>query len=36
MLRHASSRGGVERIIDEDLVTYLRGTTGLIVYRVMQ
>ena len=36
MLRHASSRGGVERIIDEELVTYLRGTTGLIVYRVMQ
>ena len=36
MFRHASSRGGVERIIDEDLVTYLRGTTGLIVYRVMQ
>jgi len=36
MLRHASSRGGVERIIDDDLVTYLRGTTGLIVYRVMQ
>lgn len=36
MLRHASSRGGVERILDEELVTYLRGTTGLIVYRVMQ
>jgi hypothetical protein len=35
MLRHASSRAGVERIIDEDLSTYLRGTTGLIVYRVM-
>lgn len=36
MLRHASSRDGVERIIDEDLVTYMRGKTGLIVYRVMQ
>jgi len=36
MLRHASSRGGVERVIDEDLVTYMRGKTGLIVYRVIQ
>ena len=36
MLRHASSRGGVEKVIDEDLMTYMRGRTGLIVYRVMQ
>jgi len=36
LLRHASSRGGVEQIIDEDLLTYMRGTKGLIVYRVMQ
>ena len=36
MLRHASSRDGVDRIIDEDLMTYLRGKTGLIVYRVRQ
>lgn len=36
LLRHASSRGGVERIIDEDLLTYLRGKTGLVVYRVVQ
>ncbi len=36
MLRHASSRGGVERITDENLVTYRRGRTGLVVYRVMQ
>jgi len=36
MLRHASSRRGTERIVDEDLVTYLHGQTGLVVYRVPQ
>ena len=36
MFRHASSRAGVERVIDEELMTYMRGKTGLIVYRVMQ
>lgn len=36
MLRHASSRSGMERIVDEPLLTYLRGQPGLIVYRVTQ
>ena len=34
MLRHASSRRGVERVIDEELISYLQGKPGLIVYRV--
>lgn len=34
MLRHASSRSGVERVIDEGLLEYLRGKPGLLVYRV--
>lgn len=34
MLRHASSRRGVERVVDEDLFSYLLGTPGLVVYRV--
>ena len=36
MLRHASSRDGVEQVIDEDLMTYMRERPGLIVYRVRQ
>lgn len=36
MLRHASSRRGIERIVDEDLEAYLRGQTGMVVYRVLQ
>ena len=36
MLRHASSRDAVQRVLDEDLVTYMYGKTGLIVYRVAQ
>ena len=34
MLRHASSRSGVERVVDEELLTYLQGKPGLLVYRV--
>jgi hypothetical protein len=34
MLRHASSRRGVERVVDEDLFFYLLGKPGLVVYRV--
>lgn len=33
-LRHASSRNGVSRVIDEDLLAYLQGKPGLVVYRV--
>ena len=33
-LRHASSRDGVQSVVDEDLVAYMHGKTGLIVYRV--
>lgn len=36
MLRHASSREGVQRVIDEELVAYMQGKTGLLVYRVTQ
>ena len=36
LLRHASSRSGVERVTDDDLETYLHGKAGVIVYRVMQ
>lgn len=36
MFRHASSRAGAERVMDDDLMTYMRGKTGLIVYRVTQ
>jgi len=35
-LRHASSRESVQRVIDEDLVAYMHGKTGLVVYRVTQ
>ncbi len=34
MLRHASSRRGIERVVDEELITYLQGKPGLVVYRV--
>jgi len=34
MLRHASSRSGVERVVDEELLEYLQGKAGLVVYRV--
>jgi hypothetical protein len=34
MLRHASSRSGVGRVVDEDLFAYLQGKPGLVVYRV--
>lgn len=33
-LRHASSRRGVERVVDEPLLDYLQGKPGLVVYRV--
>jgi hypothetical protein len=33
-LRHASSRTGIERVVDEGLLDYLRGKPGLVVYRV--
>ncbi len=34
ILRHASSRSGVERVVDEVLLDYLQGKPGLVVYRV--
>lgn len=34
MLRHAASRRGVARVVDEDLLAYLAGKPGLLVYRV--
>jgi hypothetical protein len=34
MLRHASSRSSVRRVVDEDLLDYLQGKPGLVVYRV--
>lgn len=34
MFRHASSRPGVEQVVDEELITYLQDTPGLVVYRV--
>jgi hypothetical protein len=36
MLRHASSRRDVARVVDEDLVAYLHNKPGLIIYRAMQ
>lgn len=33
MLRHASSRSGVRRVVDDDLLEYLKGKPGLVVYR---
>jgi hypothetical protein len=34
LLRHASSRSSVRRVVDIDLLTYLQGLPGLVVYRV--
>ncbi len=34
LLRHASSRSGVDRVVDQDLFSYLQGKPGLVVYRV--
>jgi len=34
LLRHASSRTGVRQVVDVDLLEYLRGKPGLVVYRV--
>ena len=34
LLRHAASRSGVARVVDEDLLAYLSGKPGLVVYRV--
>lgn len=34
LLRHASSRMGVRRVVDVDLLEYLQGKPGLVVYRV--
>ncbi len=33
MLRHASSRNSVRRVVDVDLLEYLQGKPGLVVYR---
>lgn len=33
-LRHASSRAGVRRVVDEELLAYLEGKPGIVVYRV--
>ena len=35
MLRHASSRDGVQRVTDEELAAYMHGKEGLVVYRAM-
>ena len=34
ILRHASSREKVRRVVDVDLLEYLQGKSGLVVYRV--
>lgn len=34
MLRHASSRDNLRQVVDEDLLEYLQGKSGLVVYRV--
>jgi hypothetical protein len=34
LLRHASSQNGLRRVVDVDLLTYLMGKPGLVVYRV--
>lgn len=34
MLRHASSRMDVKQVVDVDLLEYLQGKPGLVVYRV--
>lgn len=33
LLRHASSRNSVRRVVDDDLLEYLQGKPGLVVYR---
>lgn len=33
-MRHASSRNETSKVVDEDLLTYLQGKPGLVVYRV--
>ena len=33
VLRHASSRNSVRRVVDDDLLEYLQGKQGLVVYR---
>ncbi len=33
-LRHASSRDNLKRVVDEDLLEYIQGKSGLVVYRV--
>ncbi len=33
-LRHASSRADIKRVVDEDLLSYLAGKPGIVVYRV--
>lgn len=32
-LRHASSREGAQKVIDDDFLTYLENTPGILVYR---
>lgn len=34
LIRHASSRSETSKVVDEDLLEYLQGKPGLIVYRV--
>ena len=34
LIRHASSRSETSKVVDEDLLQYLQGKPGLIVYRV--
>lgn len=36
MLRHASSLDKIKRVVDVDLLEYLQGKSGLVVYRVKQ
>lgn len=35
LLRHASSRDGVQRVTDEELTAYMQGKAGLVIYRAM-
>lgn len=36
MLRHASSRNNVRKVVDVELLEYLKGKPGLVVYRVKE
>ena len=36
LLRHASSKSHINKIIDESLIEYMQDKTGLLVYRVTQ